>query len=286
MTIERITGIASTSLQPEPIEYPETDGQPMAETDFQRAPLTYCVEALGIHFADNPDVYVSGNLLVYYQEGNPRKSFAPDVFVVFGVPKKLRPIYKIWEEGKAPDVVIEILSHKTWKNDRRDKKQLYRRLGVKEYFLYDPIGDYLDNRLEGYWLDETGQYRQLHLAKLPDDIVSLDSHLLGVALHVDASYQLRLFDLDKRVYLPNYGEQHQAWLQADNQAREANRRAEAEREARLQADRQVEAEREARLQAEQQTKLQIARTMRQNGLSLDMIAEMTGLSMSEIEGLD
>ena len=66
------------------VEYPSSDGRPIAEGDHQRTPLTYAVDALRLHFRDRPDVYVSGNLLIYYEEGNPRASVAPDVFVVLG----------------------------------------------------------------------------------------------------------------------------------------------------------------------------------------------------------
>ena len=68
------------------VDYPSEDGQPMAESDFQREPLTYAVEALGAYFQQRADVYVSGNLFIYYEEGNSEAVVAPDVFVVFGAP--------------------------------------------------------------------------------------------------------------------------------------------------------------------------------------------------------
>ena len=76
--------MASSLLAPARVDYPSSDGQPMAETDHQRTPLTYAVEALRHHFRDRPDVYVSGNLFIYYEEGNPHAVVAPDVFVVLG----------------------------------------------------------------------------------------------------------------------------------------------------------------------------------------------------------
>ena len=82
----------------------------MAETDAQGIPLMYAVTGLRDFFLRRPDVYVSGNLLIYYEEGNVHASVAPDVFVVFGVPNHTRPIYKVWEEGKSPDFVMEITS--------------------------------------------------------------------------------------------------------------------------------------------------------------------------------
>src|SRR5262249_22691336 len=127
--------------------YPESDGKPMAETDVYRNLLADLVFTLDNHFQAQPDVYVSGNLLVYYVEGNPAKSFAPDVFVVRGVPKAQRRIYKFWEEGVAPQIIIELTSRKTWCEDLQTKWRLYEELGVREYFIFDPEYDYLDDPL-------------------------------------------------------------------------------------------------------------------------------------------
>jgi len=74
-----------------PVDYPSSDGQPMAENDTQRHAIIYAISALTRHFRRRPDVYVSGDLLIYYDEGNPRVSIVPDVFVVFGVEDRERP---------------------------------------------------------------------------------------------------------------------------------------------------------------------------------------------------
>lgn len=74
----------STVLSRVRVEYPSTDGKPVAESDFQRDSLLYAVDVLQQHFRARPDVYVSGNLLLYYEEGNPKAVVAPDVFVVMG----------------------------------------------------------------------------------------------------------------------------------------------------------------------------------------------------------
>src|SRR5436305_13190373 len=89
------------------IEYPTSDGKPMAETDVHRQNMVDLIETLQDRYADDPDVYVSGNLLLFYNEGDRRTHVAPDVFMVRGVPKlPPRENYLVWEEGKAPDVVI------------------------------------------------------------------------------------------------------------------------------------------------------------------------------------
>ena len=121
----------------------------MAETDHQRTPLTYAVDALRLHFRDRPDVYVSGNLFMYYQEGNPRAVVAPDVFVVLGADNADRSTYRLWEEPKGPDFVLEITSRSTRREDQVSKRELYRSLRVQEYWQFDPTHDYLEPPLQG-----------------------------------------------------------------------------------------------------------------------------------------
>ncbi|BAP56615.1 hypothetical protein THII_2318 [Thioploca ingrica] len=203
------------SLIQEDIDYPDTDGEPMAESDFQRKPLTYLVEALDLHFQTQPEVYVSGNLLIYYQPGNPKASVAPDVFIVFGVPKRLRRIYQTWVEGKAPQVIIEITSHTTKTKDDKDKPLLYQRLGVAEYFQYDPTGDYLRPALRGRRLNELQQYQEMSIETLTNGTLSLTSPLLGLDLHLHQG-QLRLFNPLNGDYLLTYAEAQAKIKQAES----------------------------------------------------------------------
>src|SRR5437667_3513338 len=117
------------------IEYPETDGEPMAETELHARLMMDLRFALWQHFRHDPQVYVGIDMLMYYVEGDPRQSKTPDVFIILGVSKEpMRRTWKVWVEGKAPDVVFEISSRGTWKEDMYEKWQLYARLGVREYF--------------------------------------------------------------------------------------------------------------------------------------------------------
>jgi len=176
--------------------YPESDGKPMAETDVHRNLLADLVFTLNNYFQAQPDVYVSGNLLVYYVEGNPARCFAPDVFVVRGVPKGERRIYKLWEEKIAPQFVIELTSRKTWREDLQTKWRLYEELGVQEYFIFDPEYDYLNEALVGYRL-ENGKYVELEIKDR-----RVKSETLGLEL-VDTGETLRLFDPTTGMFLPN-----------------------------------------------------------------------------------
>lgn len=124
----------------EEIFYPESDGEPMAETDIHANLLMDLRTALDIFFADRNDVYVSGNIMFYYVEGDPTKVISPDVMVCFGIPKGERRSYKIWEENDVvPSVVIELSSRGTWSKDLDEKYFLYEQLGVKEYYIFNPL---------------------------------------------------------------------------------------------------------------------------------------------------
>src|SRR5919202_5827614 len=155
--------------------YPTTDRKPMAETDTHRDLMLKLIETLKHHFAAQPRVYVSGNLLVFYEEGNKRRHVSPDVFVVRGVAKRVRPNYLVWQEGKPPQVVIELTSKTTRREDLGKKLELYRdTLKVQEYFLFDPLGDYLTPRLQGYRL-RGGEYHPIRPAegRLPSRVLRL-----------------------------------------------------------------------------------------------------------------
>src|SRR5882724_3420769 len=86
------------------IEYPESDGKSLGETDAHRREILAIIAMLEQFFVDHADVYISGNLMLYYEQGNPSAVVSPDVFIVKGVPKGLRRTYKLWEEQQPPAV--------------------------------------------------------------------------------------------------------------------------------------------------------------------------------------
>jgi Uma2 family endonuclease len=180
-----------------PIEYPTSDGKPMAETDFHRILMTALIGTLEFWYIDDPLTYVSGNLLMYYVPDNKRKHVSPDVFVVKGVEKKKRLYYLTWEEGKTPNAIIEVTSRSTRKEDTDTKFALYRDvLKVKEYFLFDPFGDYLKpDRLRGFRLRK-GEYVPLALVdgRMPSQVLALHLERDGDAL--------RLYDPATKAWLP------------------------------------------------------------------------------------
>jgi Uma2 family endonuclease len=116
------------------VVYPESDGQPMGESDLHRDEMTDLIAVLKERFRAAADVYVAGNLFVYFSQGDSRAVVAPDVFLVRGVAQEYRRVYKLWDEGKPPSLVIEVTSRHT-ADDLGRKKDCYERLGVEEYFL-------------------------------------------------------------------------------------------------------------------------------------------------------
>lgn len=201
------------------IIYPDADGTPMTESDATRDYLFYGVEALSIHFQSRADVYVSGNLFIYYKQGIPSAVIAPDVFVVFGVAKYKRRSYKVWEEKQVPSFVMEVTSFTTQENDEEDKPKKYATLGVTEYFQYDPTGDYLQPQLKGSRLVE-GKYQAIAREVLADNVVSIFSEVLGLELRLQAG-ELRFYEPKTGKRLLSYQEEAQARQQAELSQRNA-----------------------------------------------------------------
>ena len=200
-------------VPPATIDYPSSDGKPLAENDAQRHAILYACGALCLRYQDRPDVYVSGDLLIYYEEGNPRVSVAPDAFVVFGVEDHKRMNYKVWEEGKGPDFVLEVASPNTWREDVERKPGIYAGLGVREYFLFDPTGEYLSPRLQGYRL-AGGAYERLPAVESIDRTLTLTSEVLGLELRAKGE-EMRFHDPATGETLFSYGEERVARIAAE-----------------------------------------------------------------------
>ena len=217
-----------TSAAPAAVEYPSSDGKPMAENDAQALTMIYARNALAAWFARREDVYVSGDLLIYYEEGNPRVSIAPDVFVVYGVAKRRRMTYLLWEEGKAPDFVLEVASPNTWREDEGAKRQVYERLKVTEYYQYDPTGELLGTQLKGSRLS-AGRYREQAAGRSDAGEPTLSSAILKLDLFVNGEGDLRFRDPATGDALLTYDQEAAARRAAEARAeREIARRRAAE----------------------------------------------------------
>jgi Uma2 family endonuclease len=209
--------------------YPESDGKPMAETDVHLDCMFYIRAVLKWRYRGKR-AYVGSNLLVYYakaRRGERGKAVAPDNFVVKDCEPGMRRVFKIWEEGRVPNTVFEVTSDSTRSEDECEKPGIYARMGVKELFLFDPTGDYLDPPLQGYRFVR-GERRRIE----PDETGALASRELGISL--------RLEDEGLAIYDARTGERLLTEAEAERQAKEAERQAkEAERVAREAAEAEV-----------------------------------------------
>jgi Uma2 family endonuclease len=142
-----------TLQQPQATEifYPCSDGEPVAESFVHLYALFATLEVLRQYLLGQ-QATVLGNQFLYYAQGFPKLRVAPDVMVIFNVAPGGRDNYKIWEEGVVPTVIFEMTSKSTKNKDLDEKKTLYEGLGVQEYWLFDPRGEWIEGQLRGYRL--------------------------------------------------------------------------------------------------------------------------------------
>jgi Uma2 family endonuclease len=176
------------AISPAEIFYPESDGQPMGETELHRDEIVYLIEAFRERFEADTGVHVSGDLFFYYRQGDPKSVVCPDVMVIPGIPPGQRRTYKLWEEGKVPCLVVEVTSESTVQEDLTRKKALYEHLGVEEYVLYDPLAEALNPPIQGFRL-AAGRYLKVS----PEADSSLVSRTTGVTLRMEGE-RIRLVE--------------------------------------------------------------------------------------------
>ena len=198
-----------TPTIPSLYDYPASDGKPMGETPWHMQAMVDAIWALKDFFRDRPDVYVGGNMMMYYVEDDTKTSVSPDVFVTFGVPKlPERRVWRTWAEGgRFADFVLEVTSESTRGRDEGAKKDLFAQLGVREYWQFDPEGEYLDPILKGCRLDAEGRYQPLVLEER--DGALCHGSLLGLELRLEGE-RLRFFDPGGGSYLPTAREKDEA----------------------------------------------------------------------------
>ena len=220
-----------------PVHYPESDGRPLAETEIHLRQIFDLYASLSFRFKMTPEVHVSSNLLLYYQEDNPKKVVAPDVMVVFGIQPGMRRVYRLWDEKRGPSVVFEITSAGSRLEDRGTKKEIYAIMGVAEYYLFDPTGDYLRPPLRAYRL-----HGDDYLESVERPIIS---PALNLRLQIVDGF-LRLADPVTENLIPIPEELvREAELARERAQREADLREEAEKRTRRAEERARGAERRA-----------------------------------------
>lgn len=196
--------------KPKLVHYPESDGVPMGESDLHIRLLVDLFSGLRAVTDDQPDLYVACDLIVYYKEGDNQTSVVPDIFAVRGVGKHPRKSWLTWNEGKAPEFVLEVLSDSSYITDQGNKKVIYGELGVREYFLYDPQHQYLKPSLIGYRLVD-GDWQRLAGTRLRSEV-------LGVDFFLDDNDDLRMADAATGAPILSLREEREARTRAEEAA--------------------------------------------------------------------
>ena len=238
----------------EDLIYPEEDGLPLGESGFHADANFFLILAAKERYPEAGDVFFASNMFLYYEQGNPKANVAPDFMVIKGVSGKQRKTFKVWEEGGAlPCVIVEVASKSTGREDLVGKSELYARLGVSEYYLFDPIGEIFAARFRGFRLVD-GVYELM----APDADGGLTSGELGIRLRLERNV-LRVYDARTgRLYLSPEEAMERLEREAGAAAM-AYRRAEAEAQRATLEARRAEA---ATKLAEARTKLAEAANLR------------------------
>ncbi len=232
-------------------EYPTGDGKPMAETPIHGDNMFAITDVLRSRYAHDPSVYIAFNMLMYYVPNDKRRHVSPDVYLVKGIPPRYRGAYFVWIEGKGPNIVFEISSRSTRKEDLNKKFRLYQdTLQVPEYFLFDPNEEYLRPSLQGFRLRE-GMY-------VPIDPVEgrLPSEELGLHMERDGAF-LRLYD-------PATGQRLLTSREERDVEQAARQQAEARAEAAKQQAEAAKQQAEAEMRQSEIDRLQLAEALRQS----------------------
>ncbi len=240
------TGRATT------IFYPESDGMPLPDGEYQAPLLNNTVSPLRVHFRDVEGAHTNGNTFLYYVEGDANVRVSPDCYVVFGLSEAAleslsmegNNTYLLWEVGKPPDYVLEIASPSTARKDLGEKRDLYARIGVGEYWRYDQTGgNFYREPLVGERLVD-GEYQRIEMRRESDGSVWGHSDALNLDLWWTDG-ELRYWDPVRSVWLLTHQQEKDARQEADAARHVAEARADSERNARLAAE-----ARAARLEAE------------------------------------
>lgn len=239
----------STETRPrvrENIEYPDSDGQPMAENTVQFRWIVTIQGGLDALFRDEPNVFVAGDLLWYPVEGNNTLRMAPDALVVFGRPKGDRGSYRQWEEdGIAPQVVFEVLSPGNRLGEMTRKFTFYEQFGVEEYYIYDPD----DVSLKGWRRTDD------KLQTIPE-VNGWVSPRLGVRFDLSSG--------DLRIFKPD-GEPFLSYLEVERGRVAQSERADAEHQRAVAERQRADTERQ-RADAERQRAERLAAQLRKLGI--------------------
>ena len=265
------------------IIYPETDGQPMPDAEYQSLIFRKALTPLENRFRKVPGAHVNGNTFLYFVEGDPNQSVSPDCYVVFDItPEAIHSLsaagnntYLLWEVGKPPDFVMEIASHSTRNADLVGKRVLYASLGIPEYWRYDQTGgDHYGEPLVGERLVD-GEYQRIPRREDEDGRVWGRSDVLNLDIYWDDG-DLRYWDPVAEEWLLNYEEEHYGRLSAESRADQEQAGRLAEQTAREIAEERVAQEQAARQAAEERAQAAESRAQELEARLAEIQAQMRG----------
>ena len=189
------------------IFYPEHPDE-FPDAMYQFPKMVHTMDILLWRYEERPDVLVSGDNAIYYQQGNPRVHRSPDGFIAFGVDRDAilqENGYKVWEVGKPPDWVLEIASPSTARVDLTIKREIYASIGIGEYWRFDVSGGrYYGEPLVGEYLQD-GEYRRFEMHTSDDGVAWGHSPVLGLDIYA-GDVRLHYFDPLAGEWLPGLKE--------------------------------------------------------------------------------
>ncbi len=244
------------------IIYPDCDGEPVANNTEQFEIIVLIKGNLDILFAEDPNVFIAGDLFWYPIAGNNTVKYAPDVMVALGRPKGKRYSYKQWEEGnQPPQVVFEILSPSNTPREMTRKLLFYDHHGVEEYYLYDPAIPELSVWLRG---------------DLGLDLIDIEqtwtSPRLGIRFDISNS--------ELALYYPN-GQPFLSFLELEQRAKTAQQRAETAEQRAETAEQRAETA-EQRAEQIQETLHQAVRQLLGMEMSVEQVAAVLTLPVEAV----
>ncbi|HRJ45190.1 MAG: Uma2 family endonuclease [Caldilineaceae bacterium] len=252
------------------VEYPESDGEPMGESGIHVLATLHLLGALRYFLREYLNIYVIADMFLYYEEGNPRSVKAPDVMVVKGIDASYeRKSFKTWEEEAVPAVIFEVSSPSTAIEDMTSKHSLYEALQISEYFIFDPLGEYLPGQIRGFRLE-----RNRYLPIRPNSDGTLTSYELNARLRVE-DYLLRIIDPVTNKPVPGLNEAmyeaERAMKRAEQEAQRAEQEAQrAEQEAqRAEQEAQRADAAEAEIERQRQIIEQLRKHLPENGSPME-----------------
>ncbi len=200
------------------IYYPEHPDE-FPDAMYQFPKMIHTMDILLWRYEERPDVLVSGDNAIYYEQGNPRVHRSPDGFIAFGVDREAilqENGYKVWEVGKPPDWVLEIASPSTARVDLGIKREIYASIGVGEYWRFDASGGrHYGEPLVGEYLED-GEYRRFEIHTSDDGVAWGHSPILNLDIYA-GDIRLQYFD-------PVQGEWLLGLKEAQAELQEAQRR--------------------------------------------------------------